>query len=112
MKPNWLTHPLAALLLYIAISWLVYRLAGHWAARGPDTPGKRQPYACGEEFTPQNMRLSYARFFRLALCFAVAHIAVVIVATTLGQAATRLTAIAYLITVLISVDALMGTSHA
>jgi NADH:ubiquinone oxidoreductase subunit 3 (subunit A) len=83
----------------------LYWLSGKLAARGPESPGKHLPYACGEDLPVTETRLSYQRFFRLALMFIVAHIAVLVVAT-LSIVIDNVVAALYLVAVVMCVDIL------
>jgi NADH:ubiquinone oxidoreductase subunit 3 (subunit A) len=71
-------QPLVALIIFIALTLALYRWAGRIAARGAGTGAKRLPYACGQDLTPSGERLSYKRFFRLALMFIVVHMAALV----------------------------------
>jgi NADH:ubiquinone oxidoreductase subunit 3 (subunit A) len=93
---DWLLAPPVAMLLFLGLGSLAYRFGGRLAPRGHESPGKRQPYACGEDLGPERARLSYQRFFRLALLFVVVHMATLVVATLPNDLSTRMLALVYL----------------
>lgn len=90
-------------ILFLAFGYGLYALAGRYAARGQDDPGKRQPYACGEEIVPPQTQLHYHAFFRLALMFSVLHLSALVVSTLSPGATSHRIAIVYLIGIGISV---------
>jgi NADH:ubiquinone oxidoreductase subunit 3 (subunit A) len=97
--------PLLGMALFAAFACGIYWLGGVLAARGRESPGKYLPYACGEDLPVTEMRLSYQRFFRLALMFIVAHIAILVVAT-LSIVIDNVVAVLYLVAVVMCVDIL------
>ncbi len=78
---DWLTSPPLALALFGLLAYGLYRWSGRIAPRGrDDEPGKIEPYAGGQELVPEEMELSYQRYFRLGLMFVVVHMAALVVA--------------------------------
>jgi NADH:ubiquinone oxidoreductase subunit 3 (subunit A) len=130
---TWLTHPLVVLLLCSGLGAGLYWLGGRLSPRtddpgtkksgvsGAENPGglacadtgpmdataKTLPYACGEDFVTEEARLSYGRFFRLALMFVVVHIAALVLALLPRGPDTRLLASGYLLGVAVCVDVLV-----
>ncbi len=102
-----LTSTPVALGVFLALAYGLYRLGGRLAAKGQDDPGKRQPYACGEELVPSHVRLAYHAFFRLALMFGILHLATLVLSTLPHQNASHRLATAYLVGIGISVFVLM-----
>ncbi len=103
---NLLLSPPVAFILFSLILILVYRfLQGH-AAEGPDHPDKHLPYSGGQSLPPVEVRLSYARFFRLALLFGLAHVAVLVLATLPLGRGTIWLGLAYLLGLSVSAFAL------
>jgi NADH:ubiquinone oxidoreductase subunit 3 (subunit A) len=100
---NLLLSPLVAFVAFSALAYGLYRLGGMLAARSQDSPGKRQPYACGEDLLPPQAQLNYHRFFKLALMFGVLHLAILVVATLPSAGYSRPLATLYLVGVGISV---------
>ena len=98
-----LLSPPVALCLFLALSYGLYRLGGAVAAQGEEHPGKHLPYACGEDLMPPKVQLAYHVFFRLALMFAVLHIATLVVSTLPTRGASHRIAVAYLAGIAISV---------
>jgi NADH:ubiquinone oxidoreductase subunit 3 (subunit A) len=76
-----LLSPPAAFIIFCLILAVVNRFLQRHAAVGPDHPDKHLPYSGGQMLPPEEVRLSYKRFFRLALLFGVAHVAVLVLAT-------------------------------
>jgi len=107
MPADWLASPPIALVIFVALTGGLYWLSGRWAARSEDSPGKHKPYACGEDIVPGEVRLSYHGFFRLALMFAVVHMATLLLATLPKTVDVRFVATAYLIGIAICVDVLV-----
>ena len=108
MTMDWLTSLPMALVLFLGLASLLFWVAGRWAPRGVDTPGKRQPYACGEDLSPARTRLSYQGFFRLALMFVIVHISALVLAMLPRAGNTRLLATAYLLGTAVCVDLLVA----
>ena len=93
--------------VFAAFGVALYRIGGRWADRGADSVAKYTPYACGEDLSPEKARLSYRRFFRLALMFVVAHLAALVVTMLPLALNARLLATVYLLGVGICVDVLV-----
>jgi len=98
-----LLSPPVALCVFLALAYGLYRLGGMLAAPGEEHPGKRQPYACGEDLLPPRVQLAYHAFFRLALMFAILHLATLVVSTLPPGGASHRIAAAYLVGIGISV---------
>lgn len=119
MDADWLASPPVALALFLALAGGLYWLSGRWAARSEDSPGKHQPYACGEDLRSarpalpgvvsdqDGPQLSYHGFFRLALMFVVVHMATLLLAILPNTQDMRFLATAYLIGIAICVDVLV-----
>ena len=89
--------------LFLALAYGLYRLGGILAAGGEESPGKHQPYACGEDLLPPEAQLAYHAFFQLALMFALLHLATLIVSTLPADGASRHIALVYLGGIVVSV---------
>jgi NADH:ubiquinone oxidoreductase subunit 3 (subunit A) len=107
MNADWLVTPPVALALFLGVTLGLYGLAGRWAARGQDSAGKHLPYACGEDLSPERVKLSYHGFFRLALMFIIVHLATLVLAMLPGVQGARLPATLYRIGVWVCVDVLV-----
>jgi len=103
MIGNMLLSPPIALCLFLALSYGLYRLGGAVAAQGEEHPGKHLPYACGEDLMPPKVQLTYHAFFRLALMFAILHMATLVVSTLPLEGASHRIAVTYLAGIAISV---------
>lgn len=95
--------PPVALCVFLALAYGLYRLGGLLAAPGEEHPGKHQPYACGEDLLPPRAQLAYHAFFRLALMFAILHLATLVVSTLPPGGASHRIAVTYLVGIAISV---------
>ena len=102
MKSLW-TSPPVATVIFLALAYGLYVLGGKLAARGKETPGKRQPYACGEELEPPQARLGYHAFFRLALMFGILHLAALVLSTLPQSTSSYRLATVYLVGIGVSV---------
>ena len=103
MVKDVLLSPPAAMCIFLALAYGLYRLGGALAAPGEEHPGKHQPYACGEDLLPPQAQLAYHAFFRLALMFAILHLATLVVSTLPPGGASHRIAVAYLVGIAISV---------
>ncbi|MDY6875377.1 MAG: hypothetical protein SWK90_04115 [Chloroflexota bacterium] len=98
-----LQSPPVALCIFLVLAYGLYRLGGALAAPGEEHPGKHQPYACGEDLLPPQAQLSYHAFFRLALMFAILHLATLVISTLPPGGISHRIAVAYLAGIAISV---------
>lgn len=98
-----LLSPPFVMLVYLGTGYGLYSLGRAWAAHGEDHPGKREPYACGEDLRPAPIKLAYHSFFRLALMFSVLHLATLTVSTLPGRGMFPVVGLAYLIGIAVSV---------
>jgi NADH:ubiquinone oxidoreductase subunit 3 (subunit A) len=105
MDPNLLLSPPIAFLIGLGVAYAVY---GFGRLLGPvptPTPGKLEPYACGENFEAEKFSFGYRRFFIAALFFTIMHVAVLSVATVPGGALAY-RAIGYLVVIAASISIL------
>ena len=79
-EQTWLSPPLVVM-VFGMVAGALYLLGGALAPRGEEHPGKRQPYACGEDIAPPEVLLSYQGFFHLALMFSVLHLSALVIST-------------------------------
>jgi NADH:ubiquinone oxidoreductase subunit 3 (subunit A) len=100
---NLISSPPIVICVFVTLAYGLYRLGGKIAARGEDHPGKRQPYACGEELAPPKAQLTYHAFFRLALMFGILHLATLVLSTLPLEGTSHRMATVYLIGIGISV---------
>ena len=107
MTSDWIASPPVAIALFLGVAAALHWLGGRWAPRGKDSPGKRLPYACGEDLTPGETQLSYKRFFRLALMFVVVHMGTLVAAMLPGELDARLLVTIYVVGVAVCVDVLV-----
>ena len=81
-----LLSPPVAFIIFGLILTMFYLWINRHSAQGPDHPDKHLPYSGGQRIPPVEVRLSYEKFFRIALLFGIAHVAVLTLATlSLGR---------------------------
>lgn len=97
-----LLSPPIAFILFVGFIFLGYLFVQRHAARGLDHPDKHLPYSGGQKIPPVEVRLSYEKFFRLALLFGIAHVAVLVLATLPLEKGTIFLGLFFLIGVSIS----------
>ncbi|MFA5645662.1 MAG: hypothetical protein WDA18_04820 [Candidatus Ratteibacteria bacterium] len=78
---NILLAPPAAFIIFFAIFYSIYRIAGTLAPVGKDSAGKTTSYACGEDIPGFKMKFGYKQYFFMALFFTMMHVAALVVAT-------------------------------
>ena len=87
---RFLLSPPVVFIFFFVVLTLFYLWVQRHAAEGPDHPDKHLPYSGGQKIPPVEVRLSYERFFRIALLFGIAHVAVLVLATLPPLAEGRL----------------------
>ena len=97
-----LSAPVAAC-AFMALAYGLYRVGGALAARGEEHPGKRQPYACGEDLLPPEAQLAYHAFFQVALMFGLLHLATIVISTLPPGGRARPVGLFYVVGIVISV---------
>lgn len=100
---NLLVSPMAAFVVFLGLALALYWLGGRVAATSPDSEGKHQPYASGEDLVPRRSRVAYHSFFRLALIFGILHLATLVISTVPQGGMTHRPALLYLGAIAISV---------
>jgi len=60
---------------------LFSRISASWGAKGEDSPGKYESYACGQSGFANRVTPDYSQFFPYAFFFTIMHVLVLIVAT-------------------------------
>lgn len=98
-----LVSPPVAVVVFLGLGYVLYRLGGRVSAAGDESVEKRLPYTGGEELPPPERQLSYHAFFRLALMFGILHVAALVVSTLPGGIPTRRIALFYLVGIGVSV---------
>ncbi|MHC1586078.1 MAG: NADH-quinone oxidoreductase subunit A [Candidatus Hecatellaceae archaeon] len=53
----------------VIVAIIIFLIGGVTAAKGEKTPGKLAPYACGEDFPPERLRIDVRRLFIYGLYF-------------------------------------------
>ena len=104
-----LLSPPIVLAVFLFISYLLYWLGGRISARSPETPGKHEPYACGEDLAPPFAQLSYHAFFRLALMFGILHVTALVLSTLPMESRSTRIPLIYIAAVGICVFVLTGS---
>ncbi len=100
-----LLSPPLAFSLGLGIAYLVYLFGRAVGAKAQPSPGKLEPYACGETFQAEKFEFGYRKFFVAAIFFTVMHVAVLTVATVPGGA-YAFRALGYLVIIAASISIL------
>ncbi|HET90771.1 MAG TPA: hypothetical protein ENN99_08555 [Chloroflexi bacterium] len=109
MMESVFTSPPAAFAVFLLLAYGLYRVGGKLAAisahreSDQEQPGKHLPYTGGEDIMPVPVLLSYHTFLRLALMFAILHVAALVVSTMPVGMATHRIALVYLTGIGVSV---------
>jgi NADH:ubiquinone oxidoreductase subunit 3 (subunit A) len=98
MDLNVLLSPPVAFLIAMGIAYAIYGFGKVLGPAPTPSPGKLEPYACGENFEAGKFSFGYRRFFIAALFFTIMHVAVLSVATVPGGA-LAFRAIGYLVVI-------------
>lgn len=100
---NIFLSPPITIAVFLLFVLALYRLGGALAAQGDANPDKYLLYTGGEELLPPTRQLSYQAFFRLALMFALLHVAALVLSTLSRNPGSHRMALLYLVGVGISV---------
>jgi NADH-quinone oxidoreductase subunit A len=73
--------PPLAFLVFLAIFYIIYFLAGRLAPKVNPAGGKLKSYACGEDIPGSKLQFGYRLFFFIALFFTMMHVSALVVAT-------------------------------
>ena len=76
-----LLAPPLAFLVFLAIFYIIYFLAGRLAPKLNPVGGKLKSYACGEDMLVNRAQPDYSQFFQFAFFFTIMHVVVLVVAT-------------------------------
>jgi NADH:ubiquinone oxidoreductase subunit 3 (subunit A) len=99
----WLSPPVA-FMIFFGLTYGLYKLGGWIAASGEHHEDKHLAYTGGEAVPPPTTgRFSYHVFFRLALLFAILHVATLVLSTLPGGISARRAASVYAVGIAISV---------
>lgn len=79
-----LLSPAVTFIVFLAIAGAISHFSGRIAAKGTDSEGKRQAYACGESMDENQGQPDYSEFFKFAFFFTIMHVIVLVVATDPG----------------------------
>lgn len=101
-----LLSPPAAFILFGLVLTLFYLFIQRHAAKGLDHPDKHLPYSGGQKIPPVEVRLSYEKFFRIALLFGIVHVAVLVLATLTVAKGSAWLGLLYLLGISVSAFAL------
>ncbi|MCL2351207.1 MAG: hypothetical protein FWC55_01610 [Firmicutes bacterium] len=80
-----LTPPLDFLLLLAVAALLSLAFKG-LAAKGGDSAGKGEPYACGQDVNTGRIQPSYTEFFSFAFFFTILHVTALVLGTVPANA--------------------------
>ena len=97
--------PPVAFLISLLVAYGVYFFGVMIGAPRHATPGKLEPYACGENFAAEKFSVGYRKFFIAAIFFTIMHVAVLTIATV-PEGVLTWRAFGYLVVIAASVAAL------
>jgi NADH:ubiquinone oxidoreductase subunit 3 (subunit A) len=100
-----LLSPPIAFLACLAISLAIYGFGRLVEEKASPSPGKYEPYACGEEYQAEKSEFGYRRFYIAAIFFTIMHVAVLTIATVPGGASAY-RALVYLVAIAASISIL------
>ena len=75
----WVLPPVA-FGIYVLVAWALLRSVSNIEGKRGNS-GKREPYACGEDFPKEKLTPDYAQFFPFAIFFTLIHVAGLMLAT-------------------------------
>jgi NADH-quinone oxidoreductase subunit A len=78
---NFLLLPPIVFIIILGVVLLQANLMSRLAAKGKQTSGKGQPYACGEDLGEPRVQPDYSQFFSFAFFFTIMHVVVLVIAT-------------------------------
>jgi len=103
-----ITPPLAFLLLFLFLSFLVRPLRKLSYKKGQATNESKKPYACGEDDYNNLAQPDYSNFFAFAFFFTLAHAATLIMTSIPHETLKNIyLALIYLLSVIISLSILL-----
>lgn len=91
------------LVVAITVALVIMAIGNHIAPKGPDTPGKLAPYACGEDISPTKVRVNVENFFIYAVYFMIFDVLGFVLVTTLARPSNLMLPLAYAATSLVSI---------
>ncbi|MGC9468100.1 MAG: hypothetical protein ACP5HS_05885 [Anaerolineae bacterium] len=107
MQTIWFS-PIVAAAVYLVVVLGLHWLGGVLSEKGDTSPDKHLPYTGGEWPIRAPESVGYQAFFRLALLFAILHVAVLVYSTLPSGESARRWAIVYIIGIGISAFVLTG----
>jgi NADH:ubiquinone oxidoreductase subunit 3 (subunit A) len=78
---DWMLTPPIVFMLLFTIAGLILFLSRFIAAKGQATPGKDDPYACGQDVPTGRYQPGYADFFQFAFLFTILDVATLMLGT-------------------------------
>ncbi len=75
--------PPVAFIIILVVVWIEYRSLSLFTlgAKWSESPGKRKPYACGEDAYEHRVQPDYRQFFVFAFFFTIMHVVALMTAT-------------------------------
>lgn len=107
-----LSSPPFVMVVFLAIASFLYWFGGKLAPRGEASENKHLPYTGGELPADMPEMLTYHAYFKLALFFAILHVAALVLSTMPNNVASSRVAMIYLVGVGISVFVMTGKDDA
>jgi NADH:ubiquinone oxidoreductase subunit 3 (subunit A) len=87
----------------VALALILLAIGNDIAPKGPDTPGKLAPYACGEDIPATRVNVNIENFFIYAVYFMVFDVLGFVLATTLARPSNIILPLGYAAASLVSI---------
>ena len=86
MLNDLLLSPLAVFVIILLVVGLLALLARKLSMRSTPTPGKEEPYACGQNVPTGKIQPNYDDFFHFAFLFTILEVVALLIGTVTGNA--------------------------
>jgi NADH:ubiquinone oxidoreductase subunit 3 (subunit A) len=86
MSTDWLLAPPVVFVIVISVIAILARLARSLAPVGKPSPGKGEPYACGQNVPTGKIQPGYSDFFHFAFLFTIVDVAALLIGTAAANA--------------------------
>jgi NADH:ubiquinone oxidoreductase subunit 3 (subunit A) len=100
-----LLSPPLAFLIFLCVSFIIYKSVGSLATKGKPSPGKLKTYTGGEDIPGAKIQFGYKSFFFIAVSFTMIEISTLVIATI--QRGFSILGIFYLAMIFISILSLI-----
>lgn len=101
---SYILAPPFVFIIYLFVSYILSKSSALFSAKGKNTPGKEEDYACGEDIGECKVQPDYSEFFPFAFFFTIMHVIALIIATVPSD--ITLLPLIYLVVALVSISIL------